>query len=391
MTEYGMPIRLNTFIDIPDSLRLPHFMVADDAKDGQDPNGLSQGYKLVLQSAICHRGESIHSGHYIAYARVAPKLLTDNRRHDYDPPPDYEEPQWVRFDDLAIEKRVEPVDDIQECLRRQEEMPYVLIYQIVPMVDVTCASTDGSATEPPCYVESTATTAVPGTPSAEAVSDAGQISRSASSYFDQAATLGPNAPRIRLSSEIERLPRSSFEDTYQVNNSRAGSITFSEPPLHGPSAMNSEAASPVATPQEESTGARLSRAAAKFKPGSSKSRPTSQAGEGRISLTMSRLGFGRQSRDSGSNGTAANSEVSAAEQGGGAVAEGEEAASGKDKAKEPRLTPNQPSADQNKKEEKARNKSKTRDREEKKEKGKGKSKNGDKEKESVPDRECLVM
>ncbi|KAL2191360.1 cysteine proteinase [Thermothelomyces heterothallicus CBS 203.75] len=393
MTENGVPIRLNTFIDIPDSLRLPHFMVVDDAKEGQDPNGLSQGYKLVLQSAICHRGESIHSGHYIAYARVAPKLLTDNRRHDHDPPPDYEEPQWVRFDDLAVEKRVEPVDDIQECLRRQEEMPYVLIYQIVPMVDVTSASTDGSVTEPPCYVESTTTG--PGTPSVEAVSDAGQISRSASGYFDPAATLAHTAPRIRLSSEIERPQRLSFEDDLrslanQINSSRSGSITFSEPPLHVNSAVSSEAVSPIATPQEESTGARLSRAAAMFKTGASKSRPTSQAGEGRISLTMSRFGFGRQSRDSGSNGTAANSEASAIEQG-GLAADGEEAAGGKDKDKEQHLTLHQHPFDQNKKEERARNKSKTRDREEKKEKGKGKAKNAGKEKEGVPDRECLVM
>ncbi|KAL2197629.1 ubiquitin carboxyl-terminal hydrolase-domain-containing protein [Corynascus similis CBS 632.67] len=392
MTENGVPIRQNTFIDIPDSLRLPHFMVVEDSKEGdQDTNGLSQGYKLVLQSAICHRGDSIHSGHYVAYARVAPKLLTDNRRHDHDPPPDYEEPQWVRFDDLAIEKRVEPIDDIQECLRRQEEMPYVLIYQIVPMVDVTSTSTDGSVTEPPCYVESTTT--VPGTPSVEAVSDLGQISRSASGYFDSATTLAHTAPRIRLSTDIERPQRLSFEDELRslanrTNNSRAGSITISEPPLQINSAVSSEAVSPVVTPQEESTGARLSRAAAMFKSGASKSRPTSQVGEGRMSLTMSRLGFGRQSRDSGSNGTAANSEISTTEQG-GPFTNGEEMAGRKDKEKEQHLALHQDLPNHKKEKERDRNKSKT--REEKKDRGKGKAKNVGKEKEGVPDRECAVM
>ncbi|KAK4148674.1 ubiquitin carboxyl-terminal hydrolase-domain-containing protein [Chaetomidium leptoderma] len=388
VTEKGDPIRQNTFIDIPDSLRLPHFMVVDKVTgEDQDPNGLGQGYKLVLQSVICHRGDSIHSGHYVAYARVAPKLLTDNRRYDHDPPPDYEEPQWVRFDDLAIEKRVETVDDIQQCLRRQEEMPYVLIYQIVPMVDVTTTSTEGSVTEPPCYAESTVNVA--GTPSVEGVSDTGQISKSASSYFDSATTLAHTGPHIRLSSDIERPPRFSFEDglAIKTNNSRRGSITISEPAGTTIPAVSPEAVSPAVTPSEDSTGARLSRAAAMFKASPSKSRPTSQAGEGRISLTMSRFGFGRQGRDGSSNNGngATNSEASATEQGG--PGEDDEAAS-KDKEKDHRhMLPH--SHTTKKEKEKGWNKSKNRDREEKKDKGKAKAK--DSGKGGIPDRECLIM
>lgn len=405
MTESGVPVRQNTFIDIPDSLRLPHFMLADGTKEeDQDPNGLSQGYKLVLQSVICHRGDSIHSGHYVSYARVAPKLLTDNRRHDLDPPPDYEEPTWVRFDDLA-EKRVEAVDDIQQCLRRQEEMPYVLIYQIVPMVDVTTTSTDGSVTDPPCYAESTAN--APGTPSVGAVSDAGQISKSNSGFFDSSATtLAHTGPHIRLSSEIERPPRFSFDDERQSlalrtdNNSRRGSITFSEPAIHTNQTASSEAVSPAVTPQEETTGARLSRAAAMFKGGANKSRPTSQAGEGRISLTISRFGFGRQSKDSGSNSVngTANSEASASEQGVGPVEGGDEPSAGKEKEKEKEhhhLLHHHHNPKKDKEKEKGRDKSKSRDKEEKKDekkdKGKGKGKAKDLSKEGIPDRECVVM
>ncbi|KAK4127626.1 cysteine proteinase [Parathielavia appendiculata] len=383
MTEKGVPIRQNTFIDIPDSLRLPHFMVVDDCDvEEQDPNGLSQEYKLVLQSVICHRGDSIHSGHYVAYARVAPKLLTDNRGHDHDPPPDYEEPQWVKFDDLAIERRVEPVDDIQQCLRRQEEMPYVLIYQLVPMVDVTTASTDGSVTDPPGYLESTVD--VSKTPSAETISDAGRLSKSISGYFDSGTTLTQSGPRLRPSSEIEQPPRLSFEEydmqalTIQTDNSRRGSVTFSEPVATSNPAASPEAGSPAVTPQEETTSARLSRAAAMFKSGASKSRPTSQAGEGRISLTISRLGFGRQSKDSGSsvgNGTT-NSEASTSEQGG--PTDGEES-SGKEKEHH---------HFHRKEKDRDRNKSKSRDKEDKKDKDKGNGKG----RESVqPDRECAVM
>ncbi|KAL1836841.1 hypothetical protein VTJ49DRAFT_4605 [Mycothermus thermophilus] len=417
MTDKGVPVRQNTFIDIPDSLRLPHFMVVDEEND-QDPNGLSQGYKLVLQSVICHRGDSIHSGHYVAYARVAPKLLTDNRRHDRDPPPDYEEPTWVKFDDLVVDKRVEPVDDIQECLRRREEMPYVLIYQIVPMVDVTTTSTDGSLTEPPCYAESTAN--IPGTPSIEAVSDAGQLSKSPSGYFGSAATLTTNGgPQIRLSSDVERPPRSSFGDepSYvgtHADSSRRTSIVFSEPPNHhAPStAPSSEALSPAVSPQEESTGARLSRAAAMFKGSSSKSRPTSQVGENRISLTISRFGFGRQSKDSGSNnGGGANSEVSANETGASTEVGDEHShhnGAGKENDKDHHhhsISGNSSSGSNNsghhhhkkekeKDKDKSRGRSKTRnDKEDKKDKAaKGKGKGRDVGKNGgVPDRECLVM
>lgn len=392
MTEQGVPIRQNTLIDIPDSLRLPHFMVADNAKaEEQDLNGLSQGYKLVLQSVICHRGDSIHSGHYVAYARVAPKLLTDNRRHDHDPPPDYEEPQWVRFDDLAIEKRVETVDDIQQCLRRQEEMPYVLIYQIVPMVDVTTTSTDGSVAEPPSYVESAIN--IPGTPSIGAPSEhAGTLSKSTSGYFDSATTLAPSGSHLRPSSEIERPPRLSFDDdpstlTLNTDTSRRASISFSEPAIPNLTA-SSEAVSPAVTPQEETTAARLSRAAAKFKSSASRSRPTSQAGEGRISLTMSRFGFGRPSRDS------ANAEASASEQ--GASVDGEDAAvleGGGLNEKDHHgfhHHHHHNKKDKDREKEKDRAKSKNRDRDEKKDKGKGKAAK-ESGKDGVPDRECLVM
>lgn len=124
MTESGQPRRLNTFIDIPDSLRLPHFMLVG-APDLEE-NGLRTEYKLVLQSVVCHRGGSLQSGHYIAFARAAPKLLTDSRRHDLDPPPDYEEAQWVLFDDLETENWVAFVDNIKRSLRRGDALPVVL-------------------------------------------------------------------------------------------------------------------------------------------------------------------------------------------------------------------------------------------------------------------------
>jgi hypothetical protein len=368
MTEQGVPIRQNTLIDIPDMMRLPHFMMVDDVKAEQESTGLSQEYKLVLQSVVCHRGDSLHSGHYIAFARVAPKLLTDNRRHEHDPPPDYEEAQWVKFDDLEVEGRVTYVDDIKESLR--EEMPYLLFYQIVPMVDVTAASTEGSVTDPPSYNEFAATQ-----PGGLSPSDAATegISRSTSGYFDSSTTLVHSGPSIRFSSEIERPSLSFDEDPYSVqlkpDDSRRGSTTVSEPAVLN-SVVN-DVPSPAVTPPDESTAARLSRAAAKF---ASKSRPTSQAGEGRISLTISRLGFSRPSKDPLNNcSSEAADETAIVEE--GAAAAGD---SIKEKDHHHQLHSHH---------KKERTKSKSREKEEKKDKGKQPKE----VKPNVPDRECVVM
>ncbi|KXH39007.1 ubiquitin carboxyl-terminal hydrolase [Colletotrichum salicis] len=286
MSNSGVPQRQNTFIDIPDSLRLPHFMLGDETQLEEDPNGFSMEYKLVLQSVVCHRGDSVYSGHYISFARVAPKLLTDNRRHDNDPPPDYEEAQWVKFDDLNIENRVTYVDDIKQALK--DEMPYLLFYQIVPMVEV--ASTEETETEPPSYNESKVSVNLPTTPNPVNGNNSG-MSSSRSDYFENTSISPPKAPSIRFSSDLERPSRISFGDDEPYlgfKDSRRGSVTFTDSTLGTP-AITPDAISPAVTPGEETTAQRLSRAAALFT-GKSKSRPTSQAGEGRISLTMTRLG-----------------------------------------------------------------------------------------------------
>ncbi|KAK0720649.1 ubiquitin carboxyl-terminal hydrolase-domain-containing protein [Lasiosphaeris hirsuta] len=394
MTEQGVPIRQNTMIDIPNSLRLPHFMVVDDVKSDQEAGGLSQEYKLELQSVVCHRGDSLHSGHYIAFARVAPKLLTDNRRHDNDPPPDYEEAQWSKFDDLAIDDRVTYVDDIKQSLR--EEMPYLLFYQIVPMVDVSTTSTDGSVTEPPSYDE-LKTMPLANSLSALSALDIGAegtdpTSRSTSSYFDSTTNLVHNGPSIRFSAEIERPSRHSLDEglisahpIIDIDNSRRGSAALSEPACINPS-LTPEAPSPAITPQDETTAGRLSRAAAKFAKTGSKSRPTSQAGEGRISLSISNLGSGLGFRRGGSkeplNTAAVIGAESLDEQ---VIVEEEEAANTKEKKEE--KEPSHHYLHHNHTHKKERTKSKSREKDEKKDKGKSKASKDS----GVPDRECAVM
>ncbi len=300
MTEAGTPKRQNTFIDIPDSLRLPHFMMMGDERinESSESSEFNMEYKLVLQSVVCHRGDSLHSGHYISFARVNPKLLTDNRRHDHDPPPDYEDAQWVKFDDLQLESRVSYVDDIKKSLK--EEMPYLLFYQIVPMVDVTTASTDDNEMEPPSYSDSTLN--VPGIQTPNTELDRPDISRQASGYFES-STWSNSGPSIRFSSDLERPARLSLDEESNTSGthlktspSRRGSIGLSESTGTTP-AITPDAHSTVVTPSEETTTHRLSRAAARFTKSGNRSRPASQAGENRISTTMSRLGLMRTSKE----------------------------------------------------------------------------------------------
>ncbi|KAK5630815.1 hypothetical protein RRF57_006530 [Xylaria bambusicola] len=284
----GNAKRQNTYIDIPDSLRLPHFIVDDrHVEEG----GLTAVYKLVLQSIVCHRGDSLHSGHYISFCRVAPKVLTDNRRHETDPPPDYEEAQWVKFDDLADE-RVTTVANIKESLK--QEMPYLLFYQIIPIVDVAPSSVGSIEADPPAYDD--------GAPAVIAI-DAPEyqeyqsLSQKTSGYFDNSSSIPSAPPSVRFSVELEAPARRSFadEDGF-LSVSRRGSIAYGE--LTGASSsMTSSNHSPAVSPGEETTAQRISRAAAKFR-ASNRSLPQSQVGENRISQTMSKFGgFMRSSKE----------------------------------------------------------------------------------------------
>jgi hypothetical protein len=302
VTNDGLPKRHNTFIDIPDSLRLPHFMLAGDAVE-EDPRLLNTDYKLVLQSVVCHRGDSLQGGHYISFARVAPKVLTGNRRHNFDPPPDYEEAQWVMFDDLVLDGRVKYVENIREALK--EEMPYLLFYQVVPMADAP-SSTEGAETEPPSYNQSKASLDMPPTP-AFAENGCADSSYRHSGYFDTPALNGLMDPRqskppsIRLSADMDRFPRKSTEEPYMsfpgstLGDSRRQSMNLTDSAAVTP-AITPDGNSPAVTPGEDSTATRLSRAASRFAKGR-QSRPNSQSGDNRISITMTRLS-GRLKRQS---------------------------------------------------------------------------------------------
>lgn len=143
MLADGSTKRLNTFVDIPLEIGLPHF-VSDDRMEEVGP--LFGNFKLVLQSVVCHRGMRIDAGHYVSLVRANKKPHGDRPQSSRASAENKEiSDSWLLFDDLARE-RVREVD-IKKAL--QAESPYLLFFQVQP-IDEELASRG----DPPSYSES---------------------------------------------------------------------------------------------------------------------------------------------------------------------------------------------------------------------------------------------
>ncbi|KAL9046906.1 MAG: hypothetical protein Q9214_000388, partial [Letrouitia sp. 1 TL-2023] len=125
----GKAMRRGTHIDIPTEIGLPQF-ISDDAVAGD--GSVFGNFKLSLQSVVCHRGHSVHSGHYVSIVR----------NHN---PQGFEDDNWMRLDDLAKERVAEV--DVGAFLKK--ETPYLLFYQVLPIDGEPGNSTAGD--HPPAY------------------------------------------------------------------------------------------------------------------------------------------------------------------------------------------------------------------------------------------------
>jgi hypothetical protein len=265
----GRAVRLSTHIDIPTEIGLPHF-IQDDNLDANAP--IYGNFKLSLQALVCHRGNSVDSGHYIAIVRgTNPNIdspVTTGPEH-----PGTDSKHWMRFDDLAAE-RVTLVD-IDEALKT--ESPYLLFYQILPI------------TEDPSAVN------LPNAPSSRA-SDG-------STLGDQADFFAEDFTSDRPSVEVT----GPSETSVPTLTPRRSSVAFSETSNPGGLQPRSiPSSSPRLAPMEEETpkGSPWSRRGSRSawsNPGSrtgsrTGSRAGSQTGENRISATFSRFAE-RLSRD----------------------------------------------------------------------------------------------
>jgi hypothetical protein len=288
MSSTGKATRKNTFIDIPVDIRLPHFV--DDGSQVGEP--LMENFKLSLQSVICHRGESVNAGHYISFVRdgidsADGDSSSSRRMSSGSQPPHYSTDRWIKHDDLAAQ-RVTYVD-IEQILK--DEMPYLLFYQVLPIEEISVALEP----DPPSYEKETGidVRVSESSPQVEHQPD-GVLN---GGYFDTAPRRDESvaAPNVRFSSELERPPRHCLNYLEQ----RRGSTAPTETSLGSTSSsiLAPEVKSNPVTPTEVTTAQRLSRAASRFKSGS-RSRPTSASGEGRKSLSFSRINLRASVQDS---------------------------------------------------------------------------------------------
>ncbi|QDS70492.1 hypothetical protein FKW77_010124 [Venturia effusa] len=69
MTNQGVGSRLDTYIDIPLEIGLPHFISDDCGHEDKTFEPNFTNFKLKLLAVICHRGSSLDRGHYISLVR----------------------------------------------------------------------------------------------------------------------------------------------------------------------------------------------------------------------------------------------------------------------------------------------------------------------------------
>lgn len=198
----GQAMRLGTQVDIPVEIGLPHF-IKDDRMD--EDASIYGNFKLSLQSVVCHRGNSVDSGHYISLVRGTTGTGLQEGQPESNGRGSVEDPKhWMRFDDLA-KQRITLID-IHEAL--QQETPYLLFYQILPIEGDPGHITDGEGGSFSAS-DTTGLTGLLNSNARSSISKDGVSDQSAFSFS----------------------PRPSMEDTDRssVTGPRRSSLVFAEP------------------------------------------------------------------------------------------------------------------------------------------------------------------
>lgn len=357
MLPNGAPKRLDTYIDIPLEIGLPHF-ISDDRMQEEGP--LFGNFKLVLQSVVCHRGVSVDSGHYISLVRgdchERPNASHSEENETHAP--------WLRFDDLS-NPRVAEVD-IKKALR--EESPYLLFYQVQPIDEALASRGD-----PPSYSETQVELPFVD-PSRETLVSTTTGEVDAGGEWEKMTLQDAHAESNQTDEPIGRSSMSS--------NPRS-SVVFDD--IDGTLQNVSRGRTAPPTPEEQKTGflsasRRNSRTWMSGMSGS-KSRANSQTSENRLSVTISRL-TGRASKDKlqAAESALADDPVIVINQ----VPDAENSQHKQTSTKEKIDSSISRSKSKSKKDKKDRFRSKSQDIGDSVDKGKHKEK-------SRPDRECVVM
>ena len=280
MDADGVPKRRNIHVDIPLEIGLPHFVNDETNYEG---GPLFVHFKLSLQSIVCHRGKSVHSGHYVA-------LVKDNLVENYVAQSQSQVESkdsygtWLLFDDLAKD-RVQKVD-IAEAL--QKESPYLLFYQVQPIDDATI-----SQRNPPPYSEPTAdvndenasvnTSTVPETSKTAGKSEQAAAATAASVEVSSQSKAEPCVAEQKTIDEQQQPAVSEQLVTSKSNDS-------SNKPSHNQEAAPATIIASTPTPADETKSSYFgsSRRTSKIGMRGSWSRASSQSGEGgsRLSFTI---------------------------------------------------------------------------------------------------------
>ncbi|KAL4746571.1 hypothetical protein BDW72DRAFT_197560 [Aspergillus terricola var. indicus] len=270
MLPNGKAIRRDTFIDIPTEIGLPHFIQDDNMEDSP----IRVNFKLSLQALVCHRGNSVDSGHYIAIVRgtsvgAPPSSSHGSEQSNLDTPR-----YWMRFDDLAKE-RVTLVD-IEHALKT--ESPYLLFYQILPIDE------DAAAASFP--ISTTSTSSVGSienqNPETANISPRLQANRLSAGYKSGRPSL-----EITVAEDPNAAPGTADEST--DNRGTIADLGLHSAPSTSPRLVPKDDDENKGTLSFSRRGSRATRS----NPGS---RAGSQVSENRISATFSRFA-GRLSRD----------------------------------------------------------------------------------------------
>lgn len=285
MLPGGKATRLDTLVDIPTEIGLPHF-IQDDSMDAEGP--IYGNFKLSLQAIVCHRGTSVDSGHYIAIVRGTSAGAAPASSHGVEDNSSNTPRYWMRFDDLAKE-RVTLVD-IEQALKY--ESPYLLFYQILPIDE------DAAVANFPSKVSSEEL--------AEEIHDMDpavmqnlNLSPVDARESDRLETARPHRPSFEITGpgNAENVPSDLHESNQSVVFPESANQTG------GLSVYTASSSSPQLGPRDED-GRRHSNSLAQYGSKAIKSNPGSRAGsqtsENRISATFSRF-TGRLSRDKISN------------------------------------------------------------------------------------------
>lgn len=317
-TNQGQARKRDEYVDIPLEIAVPNFVGGDDIEgSGGDREQVGGNFRLMLQAVVCHRGVSVHSGHYVCLVRNEARPAQSRRGSTSSE--ELEEDPWMRFDDLARERVTEV--DIHEALKK--ESPYLLFYQVQPIGE-DGESVDGH--QLPSYMEATSRSQSDATPlekpylhepppsdavlthvMSDPLPPTERTSTKAADWepaternsMDAASALDLQRGRTGASASSKEIRRKSVAlDTSSVSGSTAdnGSIKTDPTSNSVPSTPSDEKPNNasgigflnVAKLTGSRRGSKVSTTTTESKKGS-RSRPTSTDGGNRLSLNLTRL------------------------------------------------------------------------------------------------------